>query len=237
MCVQMAALDQSLGAFFAHLDQIGVPYLVVLTADHGSVDIPERLGPPAQRVDAAKTLGELTAYLRQTQNLSYDPFLGDDPRQLILGLAPDDDRRRPEITRAVVEWLRKRPEIAQAYTAAEIAAAVPPRSKAVEQLTLAERLNESFVPARNGDIIVVWAEGATPYAPRILGDTVAGHGSPWDYDRRVPILVWWPGVTATAEAASMETVDIAPTLAPILGVTVPADLDGRCVDIGQVCGR
>lgn len=237
MCVQMATLDQSLGAFFARLDKLGAPYVVLLTADHGGVDIPERLGPPARRIDSVKILGELTAYLRQTQNITYDPFLGDDPRQLILGLAPDDDRRRPEITAAVIDWLRKRPEVAQVFPAAEVAAAVPPKGKPVEQLTLAERLNESYVPARNGDIIVVWAEGSTPYVPRAAGDTAAGHGSPWDYDRRVPILVWWPGVTQTNAPASMETVDIAPTLAPLLGVTAPADLDGRCVEIGQTCRR
>jgi len=50
----------------------------------------------------------------------------------------------------------------------------------------------------------------------------------------VPILFWWPGVTPTDETASMETVDIAPTLAAVVGVTAP-DVDGRCVEIGQGC--
>ena len=29
-----------------------------------------------------------------------------------------------------------------------------------------------------------------------LGDSVAGHGSPWDYDRQVPILFWWQGAAS-----------------------------------------
>ena len=68
------------------------------------------------------------------------------------------------------------------------------------------------------------------------GATVAGHGSPWDYDRRVPILWWWPGVTPVAEAQPMETVDIAPTLAAILGFKAPP-VDGHCVDLGQGCRK
>ena len=107
----------------------------------------------------------------------------------------------------------------------------------MEQLTLAERFNESFDRERGGDIIVAWKEGASQGVPTGLTDTVAGHGSPWDYDRQVPILVWWPGVAGKAMAQSMETVDIAPTLAPMLKVKAPADIDGRCIDVGQTCPR
>jgi arylsulfatase A-like enzyme len=239
----MAALDASLGAFFTHLDQSGVPYVVVLAADHGGIDVPERLNnperlaPPARRIDPGVTLKDLSTFLRKTVGLAYDPLVSSDPRQLVLGLGPADEPRRAEITRAVVDWLNKRPEISHAYTAAEIAAAVPPKGKPVEELTQAERFNESFDAARSGDIIVAWPERATIGVPGSPWDTVAGHGSPWDYDRQVPILVWWPGVTAKDQTQSMETVDIAPTLAPLLGVTAPKDLDGCCIDLGQGCPR
>ena len=42
---------------------------------------------------------------------------------------------------------------------------------------------------------------------------VATHGSLWDYDRRVPILFWRKGMTGFEQPLSVETVDIAPTLA------------------------
>jgi predicted AlkP superfamily pyrophosphatase or phosphodiesterase len=237
MCAQMAALDASLGEFLGKLDQTGAPYVVVLTADHGSVDVPERLGPPARRIDTLKVQRELTQFMKQTLGFDYDPLVGDDPRQLILALGPADEARRPQVTAAIVEWLNKRPEIAHAFTADEIAAAVPPRGKPVADLTLAERFNESFDRTRSGDIIVAWAEGASLGIPLSPYDTVAGHGSPWDYDRRVPILVWWSGVAPSDPAQPIETVDIAPTLAPLLAVKVPADLDGQCIDLGQGCGR
>ena len=213
------------------------PYVVLLTADHGSIDVSERVGPPSQRIEPNSTLRELGGFLRKTVGLEYDPIVSADPRQLVLGLGPVDDQRRPEITRAIVDWLNARPEVARAFTAAEVAAAVPPKDKPVEQLTLAERFNESFDKDRSGDIMIAWKEGASLGIPGSISDTVAGHGSPWDYDRQVPILVWWPGVAGKPQARSMETVDIAPTLAPMLGVTAPAGIDGHCVELGQGCKR
>ena len=54
MCLQMGELDRSLGDFFARLDKAGIEYAVMLTADHGGQDMPERLreqgAPDAQRM-------------------------------------------------------------------------------------------------------------------------------------------------------------------------------------------
>ena len=59
MCLQLLALDRSLGDFFAQLDRWGIDYAVALTADHGGLDMPERLRAKgvtdAQRVDPALT--------------------------------------------------------------------------------------------------------------------------------------------------------------------------------------
>jgi predicted AlkP superfamily pyrophosphatase or phosphodiesterase len=232
MCVQMAELDAALGRFFDSLDRQGLAYTVVLTADHGGSDAPERAGPPGFRVDTAATLQALTSHLRKTFGLGYDPLVGDDPRQLIVSLAPLDQPKRGVVVEDAVAWLKTRPDVAAVYTADQIARVVVPKGKPVTDLTLPERFAESFDRERSGDILVAYAEHATLGVPRSLGDTVAGHGSPWDYDRRVPILFWWRGVTPVAEAAPIETVDIAPTLAAVMGVPAPP-VDGRCIDIGQ----
>ena len=236
MCVQMAELDAALGQFFDSLDRQGLAYTVVLTADHGGSDAPERAGAPATRVDAAATLGGLSSHLRKAFDLTYDPLVGDDPRQLILALAPLDQARRAAIVGDAVTWLKARPEVAGAYTADEIAGVVVPNGKPAPELTMAERFAESFERERSGDILVAYAEHATLGMPRSLGDTVAGHGSPWDYDRRVPILFWWRGVKPVAESQPIETVDIAPTLAAVMDVP-PPPVDGRCLDIGQGCRK
>ncbi|CAN5287592.1 alkaline phosphatase PhoY [soil metagenome] len=234
MCVQMAALDAALGEFFTRLDALKTPYVVMLTADHGGVDAAERLGKPATRVDVAAISAGLAAHLRKTFDLAYDPLGGDDSRQVILNLAPDDEKRRPQMTKAVVAWLIKKPGVDQAFIADEIAAAGPKPDTPVEKLSVAERFHESFDRDRSGDVIVSYAEGASLGVPQGPGANIAGHGAPWDTDRRVPILFWWPGVTPVADTHSMETVDIAPTLAAVIGVKPPS-VDGKCVDIGQGC--
>ena len=169
-------------------------------------------------------------------SLGYDPVAGDDPRQIIIGLAPNDNLQRKTVLADTLAWLKARPEVKAAFTADEIAAAASPEGKSVKELTLAERFHLSFDRERSGDILVAYAEGATLGVPTGPGATVAGHGSPWDYDRRVPILWWWPGVTPAAEHQPMETVDIAPTLAAIAGFKAPP-VDGRCVDLGQGCPK
>ncbi|MGZ3370727.1 MAG: alkaline phosphatase family protein, partial [Caulobacteraceae bacterium] len=104
-CVQLAALDAALGEFLEGLDRIGTPYVAVLTADHGAIDAPERLGPPARRIDVAGLGGALNGRLRQTFGLTYDPLAGEDPNQLVINLAPADDRRRDMVVREAVAWL------------------------------------------------------------------------------------------------------------------------------------
>ena len=59
---------------------------------------------------------------------------------------------------------------------------------------------------------------------------VATHGSPWDYDRRVPILFWRRGMAHAERNDSIETVDIMPTLAASIGLAVDhKSIDGECL--------
>jgi predicted AlkP superfamily pyrophosphatase or phosphodiesterase len=230
MCVQMAALDQTLGRFLAKLDGLGVPYIVALTADHGGIDAAERAsehGLDAHRVDPSAFVKRLNDALKAELKLDFEPVVGDDPQQLSINVGPDE-ALRAKVRDASVAWLRRQPEVAAVFTADEIAAAVPPAGKPADQLTVAERFHESYDKERSGDIQVQFTQDATLGMPRGPGDTVAGHGSPWDYDRRVPILFWWPGVTGEDRKEPIETVDIAPTLAAIAHVPAP-EVDGKCL--------
>ena len=53
------------------------------------------------------------------------------------------------------------------------------------------------------------------------------HGSPYAYDRAVPLVFFGPGIEPGRVDGPAWTVDIAPTLAALLGVRVPDDLAGR----------
>jgi predicted AlkP superfamily pyrophosphatase or phosphodiesterase len=61
--------------------------------------------------------------------------------------------------------------------------------------------------------------------------SVTTHGSPYDYDRRVPILFWRPGFRGATVTASADTVDILPTLAALVELPLAAgSVDGHCLE-------
>jgi arylsulfatase A-like enzyme len=78
----------------------------------------------------------------------------------------------------------------------------------------------------------------TPIPEPFPGAYVATHGSAWDYDRRVPILFWRRGLRGFEQPQPVETVDIAPSLAAVLGLKVPEGaFDGRCLDLDGGAGN
>jgi predicted AlkP superfamily pyrophosphatase or phosphodiesterase len=120
--------------------------------------------------------------------------------------------------------------VAAVFTAEELRNTPSPRSSP-DEWTLAERARASFDPERSGDLVVFLRPHVTPIANG-TGGAVATHGSPWDYDRRVPILFWWPGIDGFEQPLPIETVDIMPTLAGLLRLPVAmSEIDGRCLDL------
>jgi hypothetical protein len=83
----------------------------------------------------------------------------------------------------------------------------------------------SFHPDRSPDLDVVFKE----HRLLIGGRTGTTHGSPHDYDRRVPLLFWGRGVRSVAVSEEVHTVDVAPTICRLLGISPPQDIDGRAL--------
>lgn len=231
MCAQMQALDIAIGRILTALDATGVPYVVALTADHGGHDLPERnrnrAFPDAQRIDPALSAKALSAELMQQFGLKTPPLIG----QGDLYVARDVPAElRPRLIAAARARLIAHPQVAALFTADELRRMPSPRPP-VDEWSLAERFRASFDPERSGDLIVALKPHVVPIAKPGPG-YVATHGSPWGYDRRVPILFWRPGVTGFEQPLSVETVDILPTLAALIALPVPAaEIDGRCLDI------
>jgi arylsulfatase A-like enzyme len=243
MCLQLLALDQTLGKLFAVLDSTGVDYAVALTADHGGHDLPERnreLGAPmAERiasVQGKKWLEPALSSERVGAAIAARLKLKAPDRILWGGPGGDvwiDTRLTPaQRKRVLVEAVRTYAadrQVAAVLTRAQILATPVPKGPP-ETWTLAERARASFDPMRSGDFLVALEPRVTPIADPTKG-SVATHGSFWDYDRRVPILFWRKGMTGFEQPLSIETVDIAPTLAALIHVPVPVAIDGRCLDL------
>jgi predicted AlkP superfamily pyrophosphatase or phosphodiesterase len=241
MCLQLLELDREIGDFLALLDSRGVDYAVVLTADHGGKDIPERDREAgvtdAMRVEASLSSGVMGPKLTAELGIGGPGLVGGSnfgDMYIDKRLSPADQKR---LLDAAVAAYRAQPEVDAVFTAAEIAA-TPLPTTTPDRWSLIERARESYYPGRSGDFFVVLKKDVTPIADTSHG-FVATHGSPWDYDRRVPILFWRPGFRGATVTAPADTVDIMPTLAALIELPVPAaSIDGHCLDgTPAVCQR
>ena len=235
-CIQVARLDQELGAFFDRLDKDGIDYVVVLTADHGGHDLPERhrmnAMPMESRVDKGLTPKALNATIAQK--------VGMPGRTLIWGDGPSGDlyfdkglsaAERARVETETLTLLRAHPQVAAVFTKAQSAATPAPTGRP-ENWSLIEDARASFYPERSGDLLLLLKPNVMAIPEQAVMGAVATHGSPWDMDRRVPILCWRKGMRPFEQPLGIETVDIMPSLAALIGLPVPQnESDGRCLDL------
>lgn len=238
MCALQLALDKSVGRLLTALDKTRVSYMVVLTADHGGLDIPERNlprgVPAAQRIRPDVFPGNIGAAVARELGLEGTVLLGGEvfANDVFLSADVPADKRAAVIEAAVRKYCAH-PQVEKVFTRNELIAASPP-TRPVDEWTLLDRAKASFNPLRSGDLIVLLKPYVTTYLrPRNVDtDYIASHGSPWGYDRRVPILFWWKGIAGFEQPAAVETVDIAPTLASLIGLQIPAsEFDGRVLQL------
>lgn len=224
MCEQMYRLDRALGQFLAQLETLPGGVVVVLTADHGGSDFVERLAqqgyPRAHRIDTA-ALAAVNATLKANFNLDASPLQSGSSGLIVA----DKSHRtlaeplRSQIIEAALPLLRGLPDIVFAESRDRLLADPLPSSEQPELLTLRERMRLSAVAERSPDIVTVRAANVAGRGR--VGGNIAGHGTPWDYDRRVPIIFWTPGAPTQERFLPIRTIDIAPTLAAVIGVQPP----------------
>jgi predicted AlkP superfamily pyrophosphatase or phosphodiesterase len=234
MCLQLLALDRALDAFFEVLDRADVDYVVLLTADHGGLDLPERARlqgmPEAARVDPALRANAMNDALAARLGLTGRILYGDGPFGDMYVARAVTEPERTRILGAAIAAYRAHPQVAAVFTRAEIAATPSPSGPA-DAWSLLQRARASFDAQRSGDFYVMLRPLVTPIAAPGSG-SVATHGSPWDYDRRVPILFWRRGMAGFEQPMAVETVDIMPSLAALIRLPLArGSVDGRCLDL------
>jgi hypothetical protein len=87
-----------------------------------------------------------------------------------------------------------------------------------------KRFRNSFHPKRSGDVML-------SYRPEYIEDYGQGrgisYGSLYNYDVRVPLCFYGPQFQAGVFEGPVESVDLAPTLARVMGVAQPSSASGR----------
>ena len=239
MCLQLTELDREIGDFLKVLDSRGINYAVALTADHGGKDVPERERtagvPNAARVRADLSPATMGKALVAKLGLTGPGLLGSSPQGDIYLDAHLKPRDRIRLLNAAVAAYKADPQVAAVFTAAQIARVPVPTGDPVNW-TLIQRARASFYAPRSGDFVIFLKKDITPIANTT--SYVSTHGSPYDYDRRVPILFWRPGIVGTTVERPAETTDIMPTLASMIGLAVqPGSVDGHCLPepLGTAC--
>ncbi len=219
-------LDRYLADFFSYLDtEFGIEnVLIFLTADHGGAYIPHYLrdlgiatGNPDNETHVNnRMLSAIGEFLEgrygrdlllasSNQNLFLDHAAMDE-----LGLDPE--QVRIELKRFVLGL----DAVAGALTAENLTRT---------EYTLGPRaaMQHSWHQRRSGDV-VVWLE---PQTRSNTGTGGTGHGTPWVYDRHVPIIFMGHGIPAGQSMEPVYVSDIAPTVATFLNSPFPSGNIGQ----------
>ena len=206
-------LDRALGEFFTFLDgTVGAGrWAVALSADHGALSAPETLPQPGEPAKGHRATAADRAAL--------SAILSDEERPA----------SRPETPADIAAALKRLPIVADAYTHEQLLRGAGADSFAV----LARRSlypGRAAAEASKRGVEVRFIEGL------LFSARGTGHGTPYWYDRHVPMIFMGAGIRPGRDSTRAATVDFAPTLARLLRVPAPGDLDGRALD-GVVAGQ
>lgn len=202
---ELLRLDRLLGNLMTGLDeQVGEGrWVLALSADHGVVDLPE---------------------WRIEQGLEGGRVSRDDLRAIRseVGAALDEGADPEAVRDRVARFALALPFVEAVYPTGELDGGEPADSFAV-------LFRNSHLDGRVHGLLgrvgldVRFTEGW------ISDGSVRGttHGSPYWYDRHVPMFFLGRGVSPGRSDEPAQTVDVAPTLARLADVRAPGDLDGR----------
>lgn len=219
---QLFRLDRALGRFFDTLYAMrdSGRVLVALTSDHGVAPLPEKHFAGRQVGFGRVNLGDLVSRARTALvnrradsaafDFEYGMVLLDRRTVGAAGLNADS------LLKDFVAAARKRPGVLRIDMVADLARRDTTRD------AIARRWYHSLPP----DLPVAAVVTLEPYFywSNIMYPT---HGTPHDYDARVPVIFYGPAFRAGRRNESIRVVDIAPTLAHVLKVRPTERLDGR----------
>jgi predicted AlkP superfamily pyrophosphatase or phosphodiesterase len=204
-------LDGVIEEFFSALDRdVGREnYVLAFTSDHGVMDNPERIPEGGLRLTNEHRATLERALSAAAREAGSDPSLG--------------------VSEAMVRTMTDLPFVGPAYSHETL------MNGGEEGDSLFHLFQHSMTPGRPGGLLSTygvemwWTENTLPWGLPV-GTT---HGSPYYYDRWVPMILMGPGIEAGTVTEPVRPMDLAPTLAAMLGIPFPDDLDGKPLSIPE----
>jgi predicted AlkP superfamily pyrophosphatase or phosphodiesterase len=217
---QILRLDRSLGAFMDSVYRMRDSTRVVfaLTSDHGVGRIPEIVArsqrPPPYRVDVVAPARAFHAKLLALGLDTSAIEISVRTVRIEKSARANKDGAIDAALAAYAAELRRIPGVARADRLRDLA----------DHDTLADPIARRWAHQFADTSTVELVTTLTPYS--IYGQIVATHGSPYDYDSHVPVIFYGAPFRPGRYTEFVRTVDLAPTLAAIAGVTPSEKLDG-----------
>lgn len=213
--------DRAIGALLDRVDKtVGLQHvLVALTADHGVAPVPERLQErrmPGGRLTNKDVFGPIDQALASRfgegkwilSTAGSSPYFDYD---LIAQHKLD-----PAVVRQMAaDAARQAPHVARVYTRDQLM-----RGEAVGDL-IGQRVMRGFNQQRSGDLEII----LEPYW--IRSSSGATHGTPYNYDAHIPLVLMGAQIAAGSYSDHVALNDLAPTVATLLNVEIPAGSEGR----------
>ena len=231
------ACDNELASFIDELDKrVGrEKYVLVVASDHGVAPIPEiiRNMGLAQKttVDAGRILERSitrtvdsalsAAFGSPADNASWCGEIFEPSIYLADNVLAERKVSKKDAARVAALALRSLQGIGISITKDDIETNRRPYDVSSAIWTF---IKNSYSPTRSGDVLLY------PKQYWIFGTAPATHGTPYEYDRHVPLMMLGAGIEAKVHTIEVSPIDIAPTLAQMHGMTM-SSADGKPLPI------
>ena len=216
----MMRVDEQIGRLLAHLDRTVGPgnYAVALTADHGVGEVPEDLGVAGGRLPRGAVAKIIEDVLDKAWGIDARHVEHDLYADIYLSPATRTRLDADAATLAALETAIERlPAVLRVMTWKDMAGA----AASADPMIAAQRL--SYHPERSGDLILMMREHFT------TSIDAASHGTYYDYDRRVPVILFGSPFTAGTFEGPASPLDIPATWSRLTGVALDRP-HGRSLD-------
>lgn len=214
-------LDKNIAQLLQYLDKtVGKDqYIVFLTADHAAVDVPaylESLKIPAGYFDSRSFRNNIDRLVQKEYgNKNLIKNISNNQLFFNYELLHEMNINIDSFQQKLSNYILMQDNIYRVYTRQQIVNGA--YTKGMDEL-----IKNGFNHKRSGDLIYVLDPSFISYSR-----TGSTHGSSFMYDTHVPMLFYGKGVKSGSSSRRSEIVDIAPTIAVMLGISFPSGTTGE----------
>lgn len=226
MCVRTDAALSDFLRFLAEAVPGGLDSVaIVVTSDHGVASVPEddaALGLAARRVSPTSILQVVSKMLEDELGTA-DLYASTSGDGIYFDEAKCEAVETDSYTAGLLarDALRPHPDVHAVYLLGDF------DEPWLDDDPLTRKVRRSVVRGRSPDVIIIPRPGVYVSAY----PTGTGHGTPWQYDSNVPILLAGPWFRRGAFTERCSPEDVAPTVCHLIGAQRPSGSQGNVIGL------